>query len=40
VGGKTVGAIGVAIPTVRFDGELRARTVVLLRRTAEALSGA
>lgn len=40
VGGKTVGAIGVAIPTVRFDGDLRARTVVLLRRTAEALSGA
>ena len=35
--GKAVGAIGVAVPTVRFTDDLVAKTINLLRRTAEAL---
>lgn len=37
VGGETLGAFSVAIPSVRFDASVEARTAELLRRTAALL---
>lgn len=39
VDGAVIGAIGIAVPTIRFTGPLRDRARQLLRRAAEALSG-
>ncbi|CAH0497140.1 IclR family transcriptional regulator [Novosphingobium sp. CECT 9465] len=39
IGGVCVGAISVAVPTVRFDAALEARTHALLLRTVVALQG-
>lgn len=38
VGGSQAGAIGVAIPTIRFSGQLRARAQAALRRVSRALA--
>ena len=38
VGGEVLGAFSVAIPAVRFDGEVERRVTMLLERTAALLA--
>lgn len=38
LGGKTVGSIGIAVPSIRFTEEVRRHAGELLRRTATALA--